>query len=85
MNIRMYANYPTATAPPKNHYVVPSNQVANFIAREGVLTVIKSSFAVPEKKSRPVTLILQAMGGQGKSQLALEHCRRSKPNCRGIF
>jgi hypothetical protein len=25
------------------------------------------------------------MGGQGKSQLALEHCRRSKSNCRGIF
>jgi len=25
------------------------------------------------------------MGGQGKSQVALEYCRRSKPNCRGIF
>lgn len=25
------------------------------------------------------------MGGQGKSQVALEYCRRSKSNCRGIF
>jgi hypothetical protein len=79
------ADYPTATPAPKHHYLVPSNQVAHFIGREDILTDIESSFALSKKRSRPVILILHAMGGQGKTQVALELCRRCKPDCRAIF
>jgi hypothetical protein len=79
------ADYPTATPAPKHHYLVPSNQVAHFIGREDILTNIESSFALSKKRSHPVTLILHAMGGQGKTQVALELCRRCKPDCRAIF
>jgi hypothetical protein len=35
--------------------------------------------------TQPRVLILYALGGQGKSQIALEHCRRSSETYRGIF
>jgi hypothetical protein len=34
---------------------------------------------------RPRILILHALGGQGKSQIALEYCRRVKTAYTGIF
>jgi Cdc6-like AAA superfamily ATPase len=73
------------TLAPKHHYLVPSNQVAHFIGREDILTDIESSFALSRRQSRPAALILHAMGGQGKTQVALELCRRRKPDCRAIF
>ena len=30
-------------------------------------------------------VVLQALGGQGKTQIALELCRRLKRDCRGVF
>jgi len=37
------------------------------------------------KTTQAHILILHALGGQGKSQIALEYCQRSKETYRGIF
>jgi hypothetical protein len=58
--------------------------VRDFIGRETELLQISSYFSV-EGDSQPRTLILQALGGQGKSQIALEYCQRSRSTYRGIF
>ncbi len=39
----------------------------------------------PDRRDRPKTVILRALGGQGKSQLGLEYCRRYQDHIRGMF
>lgn len=56
----------------------------HFIGRESLLLDILSYFSVGDD-TQPRVLILYALGGQGKSQIALEHCRRSRETYRGIF
>jgi len=60
--------------------------VKNFIGRDTELEQITSHFATPRIHG-PLILVLHAMGGQGKSQLALEYCRssRQKRVYRAIF
>jgi hypothetical protein len=58
--------------------------VKDFIGRETELLRISSYFST-ERDSQPRPLILQALGGQGKSQIALEYCQRSQSTYRGIF
>lgn len=65
-------------------YEVPKKLVHKFIGREHVLLEILKYFLVRNSHS-PKVLVLHALGGQGKSQIALEHCRRSKGSHRGIF
>ncbi|KAI9855255.1 MAG: hypothetical protein M1813_000488 [Trichoglossum hirsutum] len=58
------------------HYVVPARRVSEFVGREALLSEIERRFnegASPASR----TVILRGMGGQGKTQLALEYCRRA--------
>lgn len=56
----------------------------DFIGRETELLRISSYFSA-KGVSQPRILILQALGGQGKSQIVLEYCQRSRSTYRGIF
>jgi Cdc6-like AAA superfamily ATPase len=72
----------------RTYYELPSFHVAHFVGREDILENIDSTFSDTLSTSlRPKVLVLHALGGQGKSQLALEYCRRSKEigKYRGIF
>lgn len=55
----------------------------NFVGREGELEKISSEFR--DETERPRILVLHALGGQGKSQIALEYCHRSRTTYQGIF
>ena len=67
-----------------SHYMVPRKRVKDFIGRESLLQIIRSRFSSNETGS-PLNLVLYALGGQGKSQIALEYCRRWRDIYRGIF
>ena len=56
----------------------------DFVGREMQLRQVLSHFSADHPKERPY-LILHALGGQGKSQIALEYCRQSRETYRGIF
>jgi len=58
---------------------VPNRRVRDFVGRESVLAQIDASFN-SESNVRPRIVVLRAMGGQGKTQIALEYCHmiRSK-------
>jgi len=59
-------------------------RVQYFRGRQEQLEQMQEYFA-EDKVGKPRVLILQAMGGQGKSQVALEYCRRSHPMYAHIF
>ncbi|KAL8929515.1 MAG: hypothetical protein Q9208_001184 [Pyrenodesmia sp. 3 TL-2023] len=70
----------------KSFYLVPRERVANFLGREDQLQEI-ATFLSTKSSQQPKVLILHALGGQGKSQIALEYCQRSRSRnqYRGIF
>ena len=67
-----------------SYFVVPRKRVKDFIGRESLLQNIRSHFDSNETGS-PLNLVLYALGGQGKSQIALEYCRRWRDMYRGVF
>ena len=48
-----------------------------FVGREEQLSQISSYLSTVSNKYDPQILILHALGGQGKTQILLEYCRRS--------
>ena len=70
--------------PQLKHYVVPRDRVKDFVGREAQLEEISAYFASASTQE-PRVLILCALGGQGKSQIVLEYCRRQRVSYRGIF
>jgi len=64
--------------------VIPRQLLKGFIGREDELRRISSLFSSGETED-PQVLILQAIGGQGKSQIALKYCQQSTKIYRGIF
>lgn len=58
---------------------IPASQISYFVGREELLGEIDLSLlpAMKEPYDRQIT-VLHGMGGQGKTQLALEYCRRAK-------
>ena len=64
--------------------MVPRKRVKDFIGRESLLQDIRSRVSSDETGS-PLNLVLYALGGQGKSQIALEYCRRWRDTYRGVF
>jgi hypothetical protein len=56
---------------------VPNRRVREFVGRESVLARIDDSFNSESEKG-PRIVVLRAMGGQGKTQIALEYCRRTR-------
>ncbi|KAK4981019.1 hypothetical protein LTR66_010241 [Elasticomyces elasticus] len=71
----------------RTYYEVPAAAVSSFSGREGVLQQIKEAFdhLTDPTKSRPPVVVLRAMGGQGKTQIDLEYCRRSRSRYHGVF
>ena len=67
-----------------SHFMVPRKRVKDFIGRENLLQTIRSRFSSNETGS-PLNVVFYALGGQGKSQIALEYCRRWRNIYRGVF
>ncbi|OAP56890.1 hypothetical protein AYL99_09002 [Fonsecaea erecta] len=67
----------------KTYFVIPVQRVKDFIGRQEELRQIRAYFH--ERIDRPRVLVLHAMGGQGKSQIALEYCQQQRKQYRGIF
>ncbi|KAL8893266.1 MAG: hypothetical protein Q9192_005438 [Flavoplaca navasiana] len=65
----------------RKHYLVPWDHVKHFVGREAQLKEIARCLA----GQQPQVLVLHALGGQGKSQTALEYCRRWRTDYRGVF
>jgi hypothetical protein len=68
--------------------VVPAKYVGRFVGREELLQRLRLEVSTAlAASSRPRRFVIQALGGHGKSQVALEFCRRSKTAglFRGIF
>ncbi|KAL8753800.1 MAG: hypothetical protein Q9184_005311 [Pyrenodesmia sp. 2 TL-2023] len=68
----------------KSFYIVSRDRVKDFLGREDQLQEIATFFS-KKSSQQPKVLILHALGGQGKSQIALEYCQRSRNQYRGIF
>src|ERR1700722_7445061 len=68
-------------------YDIPPLHVAHFVARKTLLFRLEKSFQPTTMTSSRSILVLVGMGGAGKTQLALEYCRRLKDsgNLGGIF
>ena len=58
--------------------------MSRFIGREETFSQMDDFFSTTDV-TRPKVLILHALGGQGKSQIALEYCRRLRESHQGIF
>lgn len=67
----------------KNHFIVPNRRVSGFIGREDILERIDIGLS---SGSGTRVVVLRGLGGQGKTQIALEYCHRArKDNIRSIF
>ncbi len=53
-------------------FQIPNCRVSRFIGREDVLNNIEGQFKAGS------AVVIQGMGGQGKTQIALEYCRRAR-------
>ncbi|THV93791.1 hypothetical protein D6D27_04172 [Aureobasidium pullulans] len=72
----------------RKFYDVPHVAVSSFSGRKEILEQIDNAFpriADLATTRKPPVFVLQAMGGQGKSQIALEYCRRSCSRFQAIF
>lgn len=69
---------------PKRHYIVGRQRVKDFFGREDELRQISSHFSAGSTQ-QPNILVLHALGGQGKSQIALEYCQRCRQQYCGTF
>ncbi|MCJ1344811.1 hypothetical protein MMC31_003014 [Peltigera leucophlebia] len=58
-----------------SYYDIPNRRVDGFVGREDILQKIDEALS---DGSGPNYAVLQGIGGQGKSQVALEYCRRKK-------
>jgi tetratricopeptide (TPR) repeat protein len=68
---------------PRSYFEVPAQRVSHFVGRREVLEKIKSSIVTSE--ASPAVVVLTGVGGQGKTQIALEFCRKSNSNFNTIF
>ena len=57
------------------YYEVPNRRIRSFVGREDIISMIDQAFSAGQG---PRIAVLQGMGGQGKSQVALEYCHRKK-------
>ncbi|KAL9118732.1 MAG: hypothetical protein Q9187_004722 [Circinaria calcarea] len=61
--------------PRQSYFEVPNRLTRSFVGREDILARIDETFS---SRPGPCIAVLQGMGGQGKSQVALEYCRRKR-------
>ncbi|KAI9871969.1 MAG: hypothetical protein M1830_002210 [Pleopsidium flavum] len=80
-------NIPAAWKSPEDRvfFEVPALQVSCFVGREELLDRINLSFMEHSASARVHVTVLLGMGGQGKTQIALEYCARTQNNYQGIF
>ena len=64
-------------AQPPLYYEIPNRRVNGFVGREDILHEIDEALS---NGSSPHYAVLQGMGGQGKTQVALEYCHRKRNN-----
>src|SRR6266536_1486314 len=64
----------------RSFFMVPNRRVRGFLGREDVLAKIADTFS--RDAAAPRIAVVRGLGGQGKTQVALEYCRRAKD--RGI-
>ncbi len=57
------------------YYEVSNRRIRSFVGREDIISGIDQAFSAGQG---PRIAVLQGMGGQGKSQVALEYCHRKK-------
>ena len=68
------------------HYCVPRIAVPRFFGRQQLIEELQTFLLEPQgRHGKPNVAVLKSLGGQGKSQIALEVCRRLKKECRGVF
>jgi hypothetical protein len=68
------------------YYHVPHIAVPRFFGRQKLISELHTFLLKPRGQyDKPNLAVLQALGGQGKSQIALELCRRLRKDCRGVF
>jgi hypothetical protein len=67
----------------KPYFLVPRLRVKNFFGRDEELDNVTCYFR--DGVERPRILVLHALGGQGKSQIALEYCQQARQKYRGVF
>jgi hypothetical protein len=83
MNQRIPLITPVVENNAKSYYMVPNRRVRAFVGREDILARIETGFS---SGSAPRIVVLRGLGGQGKTQVALEYCSRAKSTeVRGIF
>ena len=58
-------------------YIYPSSRISHFIGRKDLLRRLDDILLSPSPHARPNVCVLLGMGGQGKTALALEYCRRA--------
>src|SRR5436189_519576 len=59
-------------------FSIPHRRVRQFIGREDVVTKISEGFSVAATTLESRCVVLRSLGGQGKSQVALEYCQRTR-------
>ena len=63
--------------------MVPNRRAREFLGRENVLARIETGFT---SNSAPRIIVVRGLGGQGKTQVALEYCHRArKKGIKAIF
>jgi tetratricopeptide (TPR) repeat protein len=66
----------------KRHYLVPNRHSRDFVGRQDILAKIDLGFS---SGNSPRIVVLQGLGGQGKTQIALQYCQKSKNEYTAIF
>ena len=57
-------------------FEIPQRRVRGFVGREDILEQLGAAIQI-QRDSNPGVLVIQGLGGQGKTQVALEFCQRA--------
>ncbi|KAF2806135.1 uncharacterized protein BDZ99DRAFT_539651 [Mytilinidion resinicola] len=64
-------------APKPTYYILPQLAVSQSIQRDDLMKRMQDALVQPQGPSPPV-IVLLGIGGQGKSQLAMEYCKKAR-------
>lgn len=63
----------------RGYYNIPLRRVKKFYGRRDVLDRLQEGFSPTNlSEDAPLCIVLRGLGGQGKSQIALEYCQQTK-------
>ena len=76
---------PVLSSTSGRHYHVPNGRlVRGFVGRNTILQKIEAVFS-SERGYGPHIVVLRGLGGQGKTQIALEYCRQAREEGMGAI